>query len=563
MRVFYALPFLNLFSVCLTQDINNAVASGTVSQIPSALPTPVDPSWRHNRTRQRKHVHDFFKLFGWLRHNDTIKDHDFPAAIRRIQRILHEPETGEYDEKMEVVMSRPRCGTIQPFNATDARMPDGGTLRKRYVLWGPKWNSATVTYRFLNYTSDIAADLQRETLRKAFAQWNQYLPISIVPASDNIPRADIHVRFMTMGPDEPAYAFTNMIADGLTMSSGLINITFNDYYTWADDRLFSFTALHEIGHALGLSHSKVEDAVMWPYFEGIVRPMHPDDKAAIHSLYGWKEPRWNRIDMNTATKNIAQVSSFADSPSALDGLYQLRSTGQVLFYSSSGTWVTVDNNRDTVQISGAGGNLYQRHADGSIYRYSGSGTQWQYIGAPSDNVADIVAASDQIYQRRKDGWIARWTGSGTQWTTIEQPRSSKQIAVTDNRTIWNLLTTGDLVRSEWPYGVGWTVVDINSANTQIAVGGDEFYKLEGSKVVWLDTSIYMWVIIENAGSVYIYAAGDYLYSRHYDGSTWRYTGTPMVWEMLDNSQNIASVIGDRSGNVWELKGGGDILRLVS
>jgi hypothetical protein len=224
----------------------------------------------------------------------------------------------------------------------------------------------------------------------------------------------------------------------------------------------------------------------------------------------------------------------------------------------------VDNNRDTVQIAGAGGKLYQRHADGSVYRYTGTGSNWEYIGAASDNVIDIVAAADQIYQRRKDGWIARWSGSGTTWTTIANPRSSKQIAVTDSKTLWNLLPTGDLVRSDWPYGPGWTIVDVNALNTQIATGGNEFYKLQSDGiVVWLNSVAYYWIIIENARSVAIYAAGSSIYSRHADGSIWRYTGTPLVWEMLDNSQSTVSVIGDRRGSVWQMKGSGDVLRLVS
>jgi hypothetical protein len=360
------------------------------------------------------------------------------------------------------------------------------------------------------------------------------------------------------------YAFTNMIADGLSLVSGLINVTFNDDWDWKDDRLFNYTAIHEIGHALGLSHSKVEEAIMFPYYDPLTRALHPDDKAAVHSLYGWKDPRWNRIDANSSTKLIVQVSSSSQNPSSIDGLYQLRSTGQVLYYNPSGSWTVVDNNKDTVQIAGAGGNLYQRHTDGSIYRYTGSGSNWQYIGMSSDNIIDIVAASDQIYQRRKDGWVARWSGSGTTWNTIEQPRSSKQIAVTDSKVLWNLLTTGDLVRSEWPYGAGWTIVDQNPLNSAIATGGDEFYKLQSDGiVVWLDSVAYYWKIIEDAGAASIYAAGSYLYSKHTDGSTWRYTGTPYVWEQLDTSSNITSVIGDRRGSVWEMMASGDVMKLIS
>ncbi|KAF2742630.1 zincin [Sporormia fimetaria CBS 119925] len=506
------------------------IAAKTVSQIPSAIPT-LDPSWRDDKTRQKKHVHEFLTSFGLARKNETLKDHELPNAIRKCQRILREPETGEYDEKMEIVMSRPRCGTIVPYNVTDMKNAEvKRDLEKRYVLWGPKWDRTTITYRFVNYTSDLGSDRQRAILSEAFATWNQYLPISIVPASSSIARADIHIRWMTMPSSETAYAFTNMVADGLAMSSGLINITFNDGYNWSDDRLFNFTAVHEIGHALGLSHSKVEEAIMFPYYDGVIRAMHPDDKAAVHTLYGWKEPRWSRIESNTAIRYITQVSSLSStSPSSMDGLYQLRTTGHILFHTPSGSWSTISSNRNTIQISGAGGRLFQRHTDGSIYRYTGSGTNWEAIGTASDNVVDIVAASDQIYQRRKDGWIARWTGSGTTWTTIEQPASSKQIAITDSKVLWNLLSTGDLVRSIYPHGQGWTVVDINPLNSAIAVGGDEFYKLQSDGiVVWLDMKNYYWVIIENSSAVSIYAAGRYLYSKHADGSTWRYTGTPGV-----------------------------------
>lgn len=154
---------LSLLPCCLSHPDNVAIAASAarpISQIPSASPTP-DPSWRHNRTRQAKHIHDFFKLFGWLRRNDTIQDDDLPAAIRKIQKVLREPETGVYDDRMEEVMSKPRCGTFQPYNETDAK----SNMHKRYVLWGPKWDHTTITYRFINYTADLVSDRQRSIVR--------------------------------------------------------------------------------------------------------------------------------------------------------------------------------------------------------------------------------------------------------------------------------------------------------------------------------------------------------------------------------------------------------------
>jgi hypothetical protein len=58
---------------------------------------------------------------------------------------------------------------------------------------------------------------------------------------------------------------------------------------------FKTVLLHEVGHALGLSHN-VEDsmvdpnAVMAPIYPGARRTLHPDDIAGIQTLYGIPEP---------------------------------------------------------------------------------------------------------------------------------------------------------------------------------------------------------------------------------------------------------------------------------
>lgn len=97
----------------------------------------------------------------------------------------------------------------------------------------------------------------------------------------------------------------------------------------------------------------------------------------------------------------------------------------------------------------------------------------------------------------------RYTGSESSWVTVEQPTASvsKQISITDSKTLWNLLSTGDLVRSTWPHSSGsWQIVDVNSANVAIAVEGEEFYKLQSDGlVVYLNMKEYYLQVIEDAG----------------------------------------------------------------
>ncbi len=45
-------------------------------------------------------------------------------------------------------------------------------------------------------------------------------------------------------------------------------------------------ALHEIGHAIGLGHSNVADAVMGAFYTGVVAGLHADDIAGAQFIYG-------------------------------------------------------------------------------------------------------------------------------------------------------------------------------------------------------------------------------------------------------------------------------------
>lgn len=46
--------------------------------------------------------------------------------------------------------------------------------------------------------------------------------------------------------------------------------------------------MHEFGHSLGLGHSSVEDAIMFPWYHGyqIFKDLPEDDRLAIQQVYG-------------------------------------------------------------------------------------------------------------------------------------------------------------------------------------------------------------------------------------------------------------------------------------
>ena len=51
---------------------------------------------------------------------------------------------------------------------------------------------------------------------------------------------------------------------------------------------FFAVAVHEFGHSLGLSHSSVQGAIMYPYYQSVGGnySLHSDDITGIQAIYG-------------------------------------------------------------------------------------------------------------------------------------------------------------------------------------------------------------------------------------------------------------------------------------
>jgi len=149
---------------CSLASPNRNIGRENIAIIPSASPSkPSLPSATPDQKQHSKHVNDFYKLYGWLRPNTTVPDKDLPDAIRKIQKVLEEPVDGIFSDKMMDIMTKPRCGTEQPYNETAAEAPTG--LHKRYVVWGSKWAKSTITWRFESYSSDLPQAQQQLTVR--------------------------------------------------------------------------------------------------------------------------------------------------------------------------------------------------------------------------------------------------------------------------------------------------------------------------------------------------------------------------------------------------------------
>ncbi|KAK7602614.1 hypothetical protein V9T40_008203 [Parthenolecanium corni] len=235
----------------------------------------------------------YLSKFGYMRSHNTT----FEEGIREFQDFAGLKVTGELNNDTVRMMKMPRCGVKDKRNPK----PVEHSRFRRYVLHGSKWPELKITYRITKYPSGLKKSKTDKDVKKAFDAWSEVSPLSFVQKTSR-KQADIEISFESgdHGDEDPFDGPGGILAHAYFPADGG-DVHFDDDEIWTvkissqNINLFR-VAVHEFGHSLGLEHSKVRGAVMYPFYTGADSDFqfHPDDINGIQTIYG-KKPAKKKI----------------------------------------------------------------------------------------------------------------------------------------------------------------------------------------------------------------------------------------------------------------------------
>lgn len=245
---------------------------------------------------------------GNLRTMDQLRE-----AVKLLQSFANLEPTGEINRDTLELMRRPRCGAPDLPSSPDF-LPSNSLSplqlhhrrHRRFVIQGQKWEHPIVTWSLVNQSmANLDAGQVRRVLHEALDLWAQNANLTFREVYSS--EADIQVLFARQFHGD-GYKFDGpgkILAHAFYPGTGIGgDAHFDEEETWLlneplgtdGTRLFDVAA-HEFGHSLGLGHSSVKEAIMFPWHHVSYRgkdSIPEDDRLGIQGIYGPKKKTYGR-----------------------------------------------------------------------------------------------------------------------------------------------------------------------------------------------------------------------------------------------------------------------------
>ncbi|KAL1565663.1 metalloendoproteinase 4-MMP-like [Salvia divinorum] len=295
----FPLPILATYSA--TGNLTNFIANNTWHTFARFIDAE-----KGSRPDGMADLKRYFTRFGYLQPENQnltdIFDNEFEQALIQYQKNLGLSETGRLDYTTMKVIVSPRCGVGDIIDAGGVGVGGLKTTRRFTYFYGqPRWvrdAPMMLTYAFSpGYVIDYVGMPEiRAAFAAAFGRWSAAIPVNFTEA-ENYGEADIRIGWYSgdHGDGEAFDGMLGVLAHAFSPENGRFHLDAAE--RWAVDFEaerskvaidLESVATHEIGHVLGLAHSSVKEAVMYPSLSPRTRKvgLRKDDVDGIQALYG-------------------------------------------------------------------------------------------------------------------------------------------------------------------------------------------------------------------------------------------------------------------------------------
>lgn len=309
----------------------SAILLPNISSIPPGfLPNVTAPAWDSfkkflgcrpgEKFNGLAKIKQYFHYFGYIPNSPSNFTDDFDdvleSALRTYQQNFNLKVTGELDQQTLNKIVQPRCGNADIINGTTTMNSGKWTAFNttspfhtvgHYSFFPgdppPRWPNSKrdLTYSF--WPGNGLTDQDKSVFTRAFARWSTVIPMTFTE-TDSF-NSDIRIGFFSgdHGDGEPFDGVLGTLAHAFSPPSGLLHLDSEEEWVVSGDVSTSSilsavdlesVVVHEIGHLLGLGHSSIEEAIMYPSISSRTRKVElaQDDIEGIQKLYG-KNPNYN------------------------------------------------------------------------------------------------------------------------------------------------------------------------------------------------------------------------------------------------------------------------------
>ena len=222
---------------------------------------------------------------------DSIQDYFQTADNSWFNKNLETPSLQVKDFQHSGLCSCCSCGGNQATQE-GSRFENVSFFNAGGSKWsqpGGRGNPVNITYSFSNLLdgglNGISAEQAEAAIEEAFAEWANYAPLNFTEVQDS---SNVQIRIGYDYIDGSSNTLAFAYFPGSSNISG--DITFDSGERW-NTSLFLETAVHEIGHSLGLDHESGTNAIMNPTIQNRYSGLgsaflYQDDINGIRNIYG-------------------------------------------------------------------------------------------------------------------------------------------------------------------------------------------------------------------------------------------------------------------------------------